>query len=228
MIKFLKKSDSTNYQKTSYSQSGEDLILDYWINSSAGFYVDVGANHPVMLNNTYLFYKKGWRGINIEPNPDIFKLLNAVRPNDVNLNMGISKTNISQTFYSINPPTMSTFSKNKAIKFQKNGYNLLSTQKIKCLSLKSLLKRYLPKDTPLDILNIDVEGTEDLVIMSNDWNKYRPKFLILETVNHLPTYKINKKYDYLMKSYYYHKFADTYINTIYISDEYMNYKQLKI
>ncbi len=68
----------------SYAQNREDIIIDaFFKGKSSGFYVDVGANHPVVDSVTKLFYQKGWNGINIEPNPRMASLLIADRPRDI-------------------------------------------------------------------------------------------------------------------------------------------------
>src|SRR3989344_4572766 len=73
--------------KRSYSQSGEDMILrSIFDDKKEGFYVDVGAFHPKLYSNTYYFYKRGWRGINIEPNPGANF---GIRKGDINLKCGI-------------------------------------------------------------------------------------------------------------------------------------------
>lgn len=54
----------------SWSQEGEDQVLRRIFEKQAfGFYVDVGAHHPKRFLNTYVFYKSGWRGINIHAMP---------------------------------------------------------------------------------------------------------------------------------------------------------------
>ena len=56
----------------SYSQEGEDMVLRSFFEGQKnykGFFVDVGAHHPYRFSNTLHFYKKGWRGINIDPQP---------------------------------------------------------------------------------------------------------------------------------------------------------------
>ena len=64
----------------SYSQEGEDMVLSrIFSDKNKGFYVDVGAHHPIRFSNTYKFYKLGWHGINIEPNPDSFNLFTMYR-----------------------------------------------------------------------------------------------------------------------------------------------------
>ena len=70
LLNFYDKFINRHYQK-SYAQEGEDLILYRMIYGKIdkGFYVDVGAHHPKRFSNTYFFYRKGWRGINVEPMP---------------------------------------------------------------------------------------------------------------------------------------------------------------
>lgn len=82
----------TKYHTKSYAQEGEDMILHrIFERQSVGFYVDVGAHHPFRFSNTYLFYQKGWRGINIDAMPNSMRLFNRFRPRDINLECGISK-----------------------------------------------------------------------------------------------------------------------------------------
>ena len=79
------------YRKISYSFNGVDLIIDYiFKEKNNGFYLDIGAQHPISNNNTYILHKKGWDGINIDldkKNIDLFKI---ARPNDFNLNYAVS------------------------------------------------------------------------------------------------------------------------------------------
>ena len=76
----------------SVSQFGEDKFLEaHFFNQATGFYVDVGGFHPYMYSNTYLFYRKGWHGINIEPNPASFPAFLKHRRRDINLQLAISR-----------------------------------------------------------------------------------------------------------------------------------------
>ena len=79
------------YSKKGYSQGGEDLILAKLLNyKSNGFYIDVSANDPVILNNTYLFYKIGWTGLNFEPIPELAEKFKKKRNKDIVVNKAIS------------------------------------------------------------------------------------------------------------------------------------------
>lgn len=76
--------------RISFSQFGEDLILQHLL-PDKGFYIDVGANHPVTHSNTWLFYQNGWRGITVEPNPCLAGLHRTRRPRDVVLAAAVGK-----------------------------------------------------------------------------------------------------------------------------------------
>lgn len=81
----------TRFASKSYAQQGEDLILREILNyASTGFYVDVGAHHPFRFSNTYLFYKQGWRGINIDAMPGSMTLFHRFRPRDINIECGVA------------------------------------------------------------------------------------------------------------------------------------------
>jgi hypothetical protein len=99
------------YKKISFSQDGEDMVLASFyegIKKYKGFYIDVGAHHPLRFSNTAFFYKKGWRGINIEPTPDLFKYFPRLRKNDINLNIGIGNGE-KLIFYIFNEGAINTF-----------------------------------------------------------------------------------------------------------------------
>ena len=90
------------YKKISYSLNAVDLIIDYiFKNQITGTYVDVGAQHPISNNNTYLLHKRGWRGINIDLDKKNIDLFNTSRPKDINLNYAISdkETEVDLFFY---------------------------------------------------------------------------------------------------------------------------------
>src|ERR1700722_12304583 len=122
----LKKPQALNlsFKKTSYAQSGEDLIVDFIFNHigiSNPSYLDIGAHHPFYLSNTAHFYEKGCKGINIEPDPELFKLFTHYRKDDLNLNIGIGAGKGNADFYIISTPTLNTFSKHEAEHYINEG-----------------------------------------------------------------------------------------------------------
>lgn len=171
------------FSKRSFSQEGEDLILHrIFERKSEGFYVDVGAHHPFKFSNTYLFYRKGWRGINIEPNPEAIELFKKYRPKDINLNLAIGQGG-ELTYYMFNEPALNTFDKFLAMNRTKSGeYHIIKEMKIETYPLKKVLDMYLSDSQEIDFINVDCEGMDLDVLKSNDWNKYRPKIILIEII----------------------------------------------
>lgn len=170
------------YSRKSYSQEGEDMILRrIFEKTPKGFYVDVGAHHPKRFSNTYFFYKRGWAGINIDAMPGSMKLFQQLRNRDINLEIPIASKDQVLTFYSFNEPALNGFS--KELSKERDGQNgwfikdeiLLQTQK-----LSSVLDNFLPNGTKIDFLSIDVEGFDLDILHSNNWEKYKPKVILIE------------------------------------------------
>ena len=164
-----------------YSQNGEDLILNRFLdNKKEGFFVDVGAHHPIRFSNTYLFYKKGWTGINIDAMPGSMTQFNKIRPKDINIEIGVGLKNDQLTFYQFNESALNTFSKKEALSKNKDGYEIIKSNLVQVESLENLLDKYMPKNTKIDFLNIDVEGKDEEVLISNNWEKYNPNYILVE------------------------------------------------
>ena len=180
----------------SYSQYGEDLVLDKLLaNKQSGVYVDIGANDPNILSNTKKFYLKGWRGVNVEPDSTNFQKLLIHRSNDKNLNLGAGPYG-ELIFYKLSADTLSTFSEQTALEAEKSGYKIISKTKIAVKPLKDIIEETLG-NTQIDFLSLDVEGFEVSVLKTNDWSRFRPSLIVVE-INR------NKKeiYDYLLDQNY--------------------------
>ncbi len=163
----------------SYAQEGEDLILNkhFW-GQVKGFYVDIGAHHPMRFSNTYLLYKKGWRGINIDATPGSMSEFNKVRPRDINIEsaVGVKEGRVSCNIY--NESALNSLQERK---FSiKTGYKRIKQLDIDQKPLHVILDKRLPKDTTIDLYTIDVEGLEMDVLESNNWNIHSPSTIIVE------------------------------------------------
>ena len=167
----------------SFSGNGEDIILSHYLfkNKKNGFYVDVGSFHPKIISNTYLLYKRGWHGINIDPNPKTHKLFNKYRPNDVNLKIGIAERASEKTYYNFSYSGANTFDETFGEQKTNKSWNtLLSKEALHCEPLKSVFEAHVPKNTKIDLLDVDVEGLDLEVLKSNDWSLYRPAVILVE------------------------------------------------
>lgn len=167
-----------------FSQEGEDKLLQRFLNNSnPGIFVDVGAHHPTLINNTYFFYRSGYRGINIDATPGSMKLFNKLRPYDINIEVPISDLQEDIVFYIFNTPELNTFDETKIEYFLKfDGVKLINEVKLKPEKLSSILDKNLHKFNSkyITFFTIDVEGYDLNVLKSNDWNKYKPKYILAE------------------------------------------------
>jgi FkbM family methyltransferase len=169
----------------SYSQEGEDLILDRVFGGRrTGFYVDVGAHHPVRFSNTLLMYRRGWRGINIDPDPDAMDLFVQLRPRDINLSVGIADQAGVLTLHRFNEPALNTFDAALAAQREKlPGYHPRDPIQISVRRLDEVLAQHLPPGQVIDVLSVDAEGYDYKVLASNDWSRFRPRFALVEALD---------------------------------------------
>ena len=179
-------------KKHSYSQLNEDNVID-WLTGykEKGSYIDIGGFNPDEINNTKLFYEKGWRGINVEPDPKAYELFLKRRPEDINLNTAIGEGEM--TYYE----NEGDISGNTFIPELAESRGL--TKKGRTIKLTPLQDIFTKNNiNKVDFMSIDVEGFEDEVLKSNDWTKFKADVICLE----------GYKYDYLEKFGYKRVFWD--------------------
>lgn len=199
----------------SYSQEGEDMILQrIFHGKNSGFYVDVGAHHPSRFSNTNVFYKRGWRGINIEPNPEAFSRFASKRSRDTNLQLGISEVTGELTYYEFDEPALNTFdAKIVESRLADTPYKLISTKKVKVERLDRVLNDFSDVNVRIDFLSIDVEGFDFSVLKSNDWQRFRPRVVLVEALETSLEEAMHGEIFNFMKKNGYQLFAKTY-NTL--------------
>jgi FkbM family methyltransferase len=167
-----------------YSQDGEDMVLRRLLEGRAqGFYVDVGAHHPCRFSNTFYFYRRGWRGINIDANPNAIDAFRRERASDINLCLGIGDVSWSLSFHFFNEPALNTFDASLAAERTKlPGYRLIEVRDIPVRRLDDVLSEHLRDGQQIDFMSVDVEGMDLAVLRSNDWTRFRPSFLLAEAL----------------------------------------------
>ena len=159
--RFLKRN------KKSFSQFGEDLfIAEFFANQKEGKYVDLGAFHPMRLSNTYLLFKKGWSGTNIDLNPITIDLFNLARKNDDNICcLMAGKENLLKDVYFEDWSAANSITSNK---------NLSERKQMKTKTFESLIYKNF------DFLNIDLEGHDYEILQTIDLRKFNPKLICIE------------------------------------------------
>ena len=159
--RFLKRN------RKSFSQFGEDLfIVEFFANQKEGKYVDLGAFHPMRLSNTYLLYKKGWSGTNIDLNPITIDLFNLARKDDHNICcLMAGKENLLKDVYFEDWSAANSITSNK---------NLSERKQMKTKTFESLIYKNF------DFLNIDLEGHDYEILQTIDLRKFNPKLICIE------------------------------------------------
>lgn len=164
----------------SYAQNFEDvMIARLFYAGYGGFYVDIGAAHPDYLSVTRHFYDQGWSGINIEPTFRFYPLLCEARPRDINLQCAIGNSSGLATFYEI-PTVAENSTLERTVADRLAATELAATpHEVEVVRLVDVCDTHV-KDRTIDFMKIDVEGGELAVLQSGDWERFRPRLLIVE------------------------------------------------
>ncbi len=213
------RTELDEFANVAYSQEGEDRILySIFGDKKSGFYIDVGAYHPKRFSNTYIFYLRGWRGINIDANPQSMPLFEKTRPRDINVTMGVGERAGKVPFFVFNEPAFDTFDEKIAKNVAYNKYSeILKTQIIQVMPLFEVLDKHIPKEVnEIDFMSVDVEGKDLEVLKSNDWLRYKPSWILVECYGEFTQKEgfsleevINNEFTQYLRSKGYEVFAKT-------------------
>jgi FkbM family methyltransferase len=208
----LVEQEEQRYRQDCYAQEGEDLVVArIFERKRDGFYVDVGAHHPIRFSNTYLLYRAGWRGINIDATPGSMEQFRTLRPRDINLECLVASSEGSRAFHMLNEPALNTLSEELAEhRMQEEAvYKRTGVVALRARRLASILDEHLPEKQSIDLLNIDVEGSDLDVLQSNDWGRYRPEMVLVEVLgtdvlgtDEISSYVVSQGYQ--MRAKFYH------------------------
>ena len=218
------KNDFELFNKRTYSQSGEDSIIMYimamkGIPLSECSYLDLGANHPKVMSNTYFFYEQGARGVLVEANPKLADELGNERSGDIVLNKCISgKSGEKLDFNILNLDGLSKVGDVSDILIENPDARIEKTVQLETVSVNDIIEEYFSGKAPL-ILNLDIEGLERQILDSIDFEKYRPMIMIIEMIPYSKKLVTGQKDTELLeyvKSKGYDEYAFTGINSIFI------------
>jgi hypothetical protein len=209
----------------SYSQAGEDRIVSFmysYVNENEAMtYLDIGAYHPTSINNTYYFYKRGAKGVLVEPNASICKVLREVRPRDTVLEAGIGITAQREAdYYMMTEPSWNTFSKEEAEhqeKITNKRIRIKEVIKMPLYDINQVIADHFGGQAPL-YLSIDAEGIHFEILKSVDFSRFRPKIICIETLVSGTT-KTIPEIEAFMKEKNYVARGATFVNTIFVDNE---------
>ncbi|WP_180900638.1 FkbM family methyltransferase [Martelella soudanensis] len=203
----------------SYAQNFEDVMLTRLFPSGyRGTYLDIGAADPVYLSVTKHFYDNGWRGVNVEPLPRCQRRLSALRPEDINVQAVIGNSAGSCRFYEIaDYPENSTAVESLARKLEEQGHSV-KIHEIPIMRLDEICARFFD-GREIDFMKIDVEGGETELLMSGDWDRFRPRALVMEAVEINGRKRVSGEWEHILTGNGYNRVWFDGLNDFYLRDE---------
>ena len=208
----------------SYAQYGEDFLMDQiferLVKIDHPSYIDIGAHHPIVNNNTYLFYTHGSHGVLVEPNPDYTDLLKKTRPKDVVLDVGIGAAADDQEvdYYVMwtGNGELNTFSADVA-----KERHVRKVIKRKLVNVNKILGQYFPNGGP-DLFSTDTEGYDLTILKSLDFGRFRPRVICVETMNDYG--QLEHEIIDLLQGLGYEIRSGTWANTIFVDRKFLDEK----
>ena len=200
-MSFLEKIYYERYSKKSYSLSNVDLIIDYLFkNTNKGVYIDVGCNHPIKFNNTYLLYKRGWSGINVDSDFDSIKLFNKFRSNDFNVrNIVSDDEGVKKLYYYHKRSALNTLSKDLVDSRTSKPSKIIEE---KSNTLNKIIEDSPYRNSKINLLSVDIENHEFEALKNFNFLKYKVDVLVVESIDtslkKLEMY--NQSIDFITKS----------------------------
>lgn len=204
----------------SFAQNGEDIVLHRALGGAeAGLYVDAGASDPTVDSVTRLFYERGWRGINVEPARRSFAALEGERPEDVNLSVALGARPGSTHFYEL-PAEMtgcSTLDQDVATTYRADGWEI-EERDVSVTTLAAICAEHVGERT-IDFLKIDVEGHEASVIAGADFDRYRPRIVVVESLHPVTLTESEHEWEPLLLDHGYRCALFDGLNRFYVAEE---------
>lgn len=181
-MNFIKKIYYQKYSKKSYSISNVDLIIDrLFRNNKKGIYLDIGCNHPIKHNNTYLLYERGWNGINIDLDKTSIDEFKKFRPKDINIQIGVSNyAGNKKVFYYHKRSPLNTLSK-KLKEFRTKKPT--KTFNLQVDTLNNIIKKSKFKNKQINLMSIDIENHEYEALQNFNFKKYKIDLIVTEFTN---------------------------------------------
>lgn len=201
----------------SYAQNFEDVMLWRALKHvERGFYIDIGAQDPVVDSVSLAFYNKGWRGVHVEPMPQYASKLQAARPDETVLQVAVSSDAGPLSFFEFKDTGLSTADINIARRHKESGYECVESQTA-VITLDEVLERNAAP--AVHWMKVDVEGFEASVIASWQRSGVRPWIVLIEST--LPATRSPSHFEWepliLAKGYRFAYFDG--LNRFYVSDE---------
>jgi FkbM family methyltransferase len=194
--------------RISYGYKAEDRLIESLLKpiiTQNGFYVEVGCNEPRFASNTFLFYKRGWRGICIDADERLIEKHKKVRPMDQAFCSFVSDVETDLEYTEMDNKGLSSGDSTHVQNALNKGYKITNRKKMKSLRLTTILEQ-LKAPSNFDFLSVDTEGNDYKVLQSLDFERYSPRLIIVEADHYNPSNPSEHEiYKFLIaKNYFFH------------------------
>jgi|GEM_PF-1467275 len=214
-----------------YAQSADDIIiaalLQAWISDKNNkkisdlTYLEIGANHPMFINSTYLLYRRyKMRGVLVEANPELIANLKKARPEDTVLNVAVTNSNKDEVTLIVPDSSEIASLVPEHIEACKNILSLEGTDNqryipVKAQRINDILSQHF-SDAPPAYMSIDIEGHDLAVLQDMDFKKFQPLIIQIEHSNNLiPNH--DRDICAFLQSKNYYLIAKTELNLIFVN-----------
>ena len=165
--------------RVSYAANGEDILLDRLFRNQTGTYLDIGAGHPRANNRTYFFYRRGWRGLSVDPASGARDCFESVRPGDFNLAYAVSDTSGERSFFERpGHEGSSTLSREVAEEHLSRGERVVE-RRVSVRTVASLIEQF--RLTVPDLCSIDVAGDAASILRGIPLDRWQPKVFVIDS-----------------------------------------------
>ena len=165
----------------SYSFNGEDRVVAKFLPEVCGKYLDIGSGHPRLGSNTFLFYKRGWSGITIDPQKrhHILHKIRRRRDHQIQACVNVkSESKSNTTFYRYSADDYSTASNARYLELLSQGKVPVAISEVITIAIAELGLVATPSEA--FFLDIDIEGSEFEILQSIDWKVFKPRVIAVE------------------------------------------------
>jgi len=210
----------------SFSQFGEDLVLLAFLRNrkrlDRGFYIDVGAFHPFRYSNTallHLFY--GWRGVNIDANPEAIRSFATNRPGDINIEAAVSDMETEAEYVMFDRGAINSLDPamiERQLSAPNTPFKVADRVTVRTQRLDHILEGIPTLPGKIDLLSVDCEGLDHRVLISNDWDRYRPFIILVECHGFDLRRPMNNASYSLLTEKGYRLISHVFVTSIYIDD----------
>ena len=185
-----------NKIKKYYGQYGQDTIIKQFFdhkNINNGIFVDIGASEGKRLSNTLLLEEYGWTGICVEAHPSYFNILKSNRPNSICYSVAVGNHDKVKTPISLNYRASLTtldLSLENTSQFRGKYYGsrdikeingfLNGIHEVEMRTIDSIIDENKYKFPKINLICIDIDGSEKYAFQGLTLDKYSPEILILE------------------------------------------------